>query len=288
MKCWVIARIRGCELAIHPLFAATLAVAALTGFGSVFLLSFAVVLVHELCHCAVAAALRYEVRRIDLLPFGGVAQMEGLGEGKPMDEGLIAMGGPAGNVLLMTFALSVNHFWPLPSDFLQLFVGVNFMMAGLNLLPAWPLDGGRILRALLMKRCGPRRAVRVCAVCGMVLSGLLCAYGVWGMAAGVCNVSVFLVAAFLAIGAGDAYRKAAFTLGEVAKGTRRETRSVNHLAARQDAPLREVVASFVPGMYNMVSVLDESGQEVALVGQDALLSALSRGGQATLRASQKR
>lgn len=277
MKSWRICRIGGCDICIHPLFVAALIGAALTGFGNIFLMVFAIVLVHELCHSAVAGILRYRLIRVELMPFGGVAALEGLGEGRPSDEAVIAMAGPLGNVLLITVAAALDYFMPLGEDFMQMFMGANFAMAVLNLLPALPLDGGRILRALLTRPLGLKKATRTGAVMGMALGLVLAGYGVWGIFSGIINLSIFMVAGFLLLSAVREYRRAPYLVSKVVRAARRHTRPVNHLAAYAHVRLGALVQAFLPGMYNVVTILGEDGRAVGEINEDMVFGAMQSG-----------
>ncbi|MFT7669896.1 MAG: Zn-dependent protease [Planctomycetota bacterium] len=108
---------------------------------------FFIVLLHELGHSLVAKHFGIRVSRINLWPLGGVAWMEEIPEDSKI-EGLIAVAGPAVNLVLALFAspfLLIPAAAPLAAAFIQ----VNLMLGIFNLVPAFPMDGGRVLRALL-------------------------------------------------------------------------------------------------------------------------------------------
>lgn len=125
--------------------------AALAIFGGLPLLLlsvvlFGLVLLHELGHSVVAKHYGITVSHITLWPLGGVAWMEEIPE-DPKIEGLIAIAGPAVNFALALCALPVLLFTGNP--FVAYFIYVNIALGGFNLIPAFPMDGGRILRSLL-------------------------------------------------------------------------------------------------------------------------------------------
>ena len=117
---------------------------------------FASVLWHELAHVAAALALGYRVREIELLPFGGVARIDNIGEAGAINEIVVAAAGPLASLVMA----AVLHFTavqvPALAFGLEFYFEVNIMLALFNLLPGLPLDGGRILRALI-------------ALCGAIL-----------------------------------------------------------------------------------------------------------------------
>ncbi len=164
------------------------------GFSGVWLtvLVFASVLAHELGHSVVARSLGVGIEGITLYPFGGVARMRSLPE-RPRDEVLIAGAGPALSLLLATaFAVA---FALTASELLLQLAAINAVLGLFNLIPALPMDGGRIFRALLSKRLGFLRATRIAAIvarvaavglaiAGLFTSGMLVIIGVvvWWMA----------------------------------------------------------------------------------------------------------
>jgi Zn-dependent protease len=139
---------------------------------------FACVLVHELSHALVARAVGVPTTEIRLFVFGGVARIAGE-PADPGDEALVAMAGPLVSVLLAGLLDVASWVLPGPAGDLAalLFLG-NLVVAGFNLLPGFPLDGGRVARALLWRATGRRLlATRVTALAGRVLGAALVAGG---------------------------------------------------------------------------------------------------------------
>ena len=140
---------------------------------------FACVTLHELGHALAAKKFNIKTRDITLLPIGGVAQMESLPE-KPREELIVAVAGPAVN-----FVIFVVLFFVLPkpespemeqlqqisgANFLYALMVVNMWLALFNLIPAFPMDGGRVFRALLALRLDRTRATRIAAGLGQLLA----------------------------------------------------------------------------------------------------------------------
>jgi Zn-dependent protease len=157
---------------------------------------FACVVVHELSHCAIAKKNGLRVKDITLLPIGGVSQIEGLGSTTPQIERDVAIAGPLASIgLAVAFGgialLAGGHLLP-PTLFggawLSRLAWMNLLLAGFNLLPALPMDGGRVLRAVLAKRGGNLRATKIASSVAvalgiaMVLVGI--GYDLWLMLIG--------------------------------------------------------------------------------------------------------
>lgn len=171
-----------------------------------FLAIFLCVVLHEYGHALVARHYGVPTRDITLLPIGGVARLERIPE-EPWREFWIAVAGPAVNVviaLLLALALTVGQWWqPMPvvthlqGNFAERLLMVNLFLVLFNLVPAFPMDGGRVLRSLLALRMGFVRATSVSASLGQ---GIAFLFGFWGLFS---NPLLILIALFVWVGAGQ-------------------------------------------------------------------------------------
>jgi stage IV sporulation protein FB len=176
-------------------------------------LVFAIVLLHELGHSIAAQYYRVPVRQIILLPIGGVAQLEEIPE-DPKKELVIAAAGPLVNLILgiilvliapiLGQSLSVRGLLSLSDilgvlSFSSIFMYVfttNLFIGLFNLIPAYPMDGGRILRALLATQLSYTGATSVAVAIGQILSW---GFGLWGFLNG--NFFLIILAFFIYSGA---------------------------------------------------------------------------------------
>jgi Zn-dependent protease len=183
-KSWRLGRVFGFPVEINLSFLLLLAFVLLSwgGLAGVFivLLSFASVLVHELGHALVARRLGVEVSGIEMSFFGGAAKMTQLPR-SAKDEILIAAAGPAVSLVLGGAGLGLAALFHAP--FLAMLGWINLVIAGFNLIPALPMDGGRILRAALAYRMDYVRATDVAVVAARVFTVLFAvvglAFGIW-------------------------------------------------------------------------------------------------------------
>lgn len=199
-----IARVQGIQIRVHVTFVLVVVWGAFNygsggglrglAFGALLtLLVFGIVLLHELGHSLAALRFGIAVRDITLLPIGGVARLERMPQ-KPVQELVVAVAGPLVNVVLAL--LSIPVLWhltggyplailfagPLRANFSGLFVFlfiINLSLLIFNLIPAFPLDGGRIFRALLATGLGFGRATRLAVWVGQGLAFLMGLYGLW-------------------------------------------------------------------------------------------------------------
>jgi Zn-dependent protease len=142
------------------------------------------VLGHELSHALMGRAEGIEIEEIVLHPFGGLARLRNEPE-SPRAEFRIAIAGPTASFLFaaISFALmlpTVRSGFLTAGGVLLLLGAGNLLLAVFNLFPGYPLDGGRVLRALLWRRTGDiKEATRLAGICGMLISAILIIFGVY-------------------------------------------------------------------------------------------------------------
>ena len=211
-----IGRLLGIPVRLHvtflllPLLSAWLA-HAVTGEARVaawsavmLLLVFGCVLLHELGHCVVARAFGCQVMGITMLPIGGVAWMSHLPE-RPREEAAVAIAGPLVNVALLALLLPFTGWsallegWSrLPaawSDIPGALARGNLVLCTFNLIPAFPMDGGRLLRAGLATLLPFARATEWAARIGRLVALVLMAIGLGGVPLLVVAAAFVFVAA---------------------------------------------------------------------------------------------
>lgn len=188
---WKIARFANIDVYIHSTFFLLLAWFAYSDWkqagtieaviqGSVFIiLLFGCVVLHEFGHALTAKRYKVKTNRITLLPIGGVASMERIPE-DPKQELNIAIAGPMVNVViagLLYFWMNASNITITENDILSnnlplsyRLMLVNIMLVVFNMLPVYPTDGGRVLRALLAMRMPHHKATAIAAKIGQVLA----------------------------------------------------------------------------------------------------------------------
>ena len=142
------------------------------------------VLGHELSHALMGRAEGIEIEEIVLHPFGGLARLRNEPD-SPRAEFRIAIAGPAASFLfsaisfvLMLPAMMANY--PVAGGVLFLLGAGNLLLAIFNLFPGYPLDGGRVLRAILWRRTGDiKEATRLAGICGMLIAAILIIFGIY-------------------------------------------------------------------------------------------------------------
>lgn len=142
------------------------------------------VLAHELSHAFMGRSEGIEIEEIVLHPFGGLARLRNEPQ-TARAEFRIAVAGPAASFLIgvVSFVLllpTVTAGYTIAAGVLLLLSAGNLLLAIFNLFPGYPLDGGRVLRAILWRRTGDiRQATRLAGVCGMLIAAILIIFGVY-------------------------------------------------------------------------------------------------------------
>ena len=178
-KPWRVGQVAGIDLALHPTMLLLIGfVAYQGGLPAVCLMAavFGCVLLHELGHALTARRYGIETHGILLSPIGGLARLDRMPR-SPGAELAITIAGPAVNVAIWAAAGLVSvvlgglglGLGPAPA-FLGLLATINLVLAGFNLMPAFPMDGGRVLRALLSRPLGRRKATEIAAFVGQALA----------------------------------------------------------------------------------------------------------------------
>ncbi|MFB6232609.1 MAG: site-2 protease family protein [Salinibacter sp.] len=250
--------------------------AAAVGLGLI-LAVFVCVILHELGHALTARHFGVPTRSITLYPIGGLARMERI-PSEPMKEFWIAIGGPAVNVgIAAVIALGLfgagGTFTPGAlqspgSHVLPSLMWINVALAGFNLLPAFPMDGGRVLRALLALRQDYARATQTAANVGQAMAFLFGLIGIMWF-----NPVLLFIALFVYVGAQQESKQAmyrAFTEGTPV----RQAMVTRFTTLRVEDTLDDAVNELLAGTDHDFPVVD-NGTIVGLLRRKQLIEALS-------------
>jgi Zn-dependent protease/CBS domain-containing protein len=242
------------------------------------LVLFICVVAHEFGHALMARRFGIRTPDITLLPIGGMARLERMPE-RPAQEIAVALAGPAVNVviflvLVLVFRVDMRvetlaEIENPASGFMGRVALVNLMLVLFNMLPAFPMDGGRVFRAVLSIWMPRVRATRVAATAGQVMAF---AFGFLGLYTG--NPLLVLVAVFVFIAAGA--ESSFVAMQEFGRHTGvRAAMITNFETLREDATLNEAVAALIRTTQHEFPVLDSRGALLGILTRRALYAALA-------------
>lgn len=233
---------------------------------------FVVIVVHELGHALVARHYGIATRDIMLLPIGGVASLERMPD-HPRQELAVALVGPAINLVLagILYAfLPTTTLGSYPNVILTQLVYINVALALFNLIPAFPMDGGRALRALLAMRMDPDRATDIAARLGKVFA---IAIGIFGLFTN----PLLLVIAFV-VWYGASQERALTQLKHAIAGVPVSAAMLRRVdAVTPEQPLEEAAAMLLRGGLNQLPVIDH-GKAVGVITRGDVATALAHAG----------
>jgi Zn-dependent protease/CBS domain-containing protein len=288
---WQILKVAGIPIRVHATFVLVIVWAAIVARGEgtagvlesiAFVLAlFTCIVLHELGHALMARRYGVRTRDITLLPIGGVARLERIPE-KPRQEIAVALAGPAVNIVIAAVLFLVlflrGDAWAfatpqtLQRNFLAQLLATNIIIVVFNLIPAFPMDGGRVLRALLAIRLDYLRATQIAANVGQ---GIAFLFGLLGL---FVNPFLLLIAFFVFVGAGQeaatVQMRSAFDGIPVWRAMIRDFRA---LAASE--PLSRAVELLLDGHQQDFPVIQDGpgSQPLGILTRSDLLRALAGG-----------
>jgi Zn-dependent protease/CBS domain-containing protein len=243
-------------------------------------LLFLCVLLHEFGHIFTARAFGVPTPYVTLLPIGGVAQLERIPE-EPWEEFLIAIAGPAVNVVIAGALIAFAHANPRASaamgiDDMQIpmvdrLAALNLFLALFNLIPAFPMDGGRVLRAALASRIGFVRATERAASIGQFTAFVLGFIGLFH------NPILVFVAVFVYLAAASEAHSVA--LRAVSRGVPVSQAMMSHfLTLQPDTHIDEAVNVLLRTSQGAFPVVDANGRLVGVLDRANILQSVKQAG----------
>lgn len=243
-------------------------------------LLFLCVLLHEFGHIFTARAFGVSTPYVTLLPIGGVAQLERIPE-EPWQEFLIAIAGPAVNVAIAGALIAFAHADPRASaamsiDDMQIpivdrLAALNLFLAIFNLIPAFPMDGGRVLRAALASRIGFVRATERAAAVGQFTAFVLGFIGLFH------NPILVFIAVFVYLAAASEAHSVA--LRAVSQGVPVSQAMMSHFVTlRPDTPIDEAVNIVLQTAQGVFPVVDARDSLVGVLDRGNILQSVKQAG----------
>ncbi len=285
---WRLVRLFNVDVSIHPLFLLFMGLWLLAGLPLETLFLFVLVAGHELTHLITARHLGIQVTRVALFPFGGVGYLSNPIELEPRKEVIVAAAGPLFNgvcfALLWSYARGPDPAWGfLDPEAVSFLLRANLFLCVFNLLPALPLDGGRLFRALLSTRRGFYKATEAASDNGKWLGVAFLVAGLILSRYDYLNLSISFMGLFLYYTAGLERQASVYTFIRylVRKEKALQQNKIlkgEQLVALDTMTAIDVLKQFKPSRYHQVVVLSQTCRVLALLSESQILSAVLKDG----------
>jgi stage IV sporulation protein FB len=271
-----IARIMGLDIRISPWAMVLTALSIYTGHLDKAVIILSSVFFHEAAHLAAARIMGFRIKELELFPLGGVARIEGLFQLSPAREIIISAAGPFLNIFIAVLAYYISMNGIIGQNSADFVIAANVVIALFNLLPVLPMDGGRILRAVLCCRWNMVRATGFVTGLGRVTTAAMLAYAFYNRLDNVFFISMAIASVFLFFAAGNERKMAPSLMIGQAHTKKRDIFNKGMLRSRSlavacNTNLKNVIENLLPGYYHIVFVIGQDGEVIGRISEDELV-----------------
>ncbi len=269
---------------IHILVLPLILAAFVTGSPMTFFISYGVVLIHELFHLFAAILLGVKVHSIIVMPFGMTLRLSPALVREPKKEIAVALSGPFSNALMLILGLALFRENTQNLNCL-IFLVANFACLALNLLPVLPLDGGRVLRALVISRAGLLPAAKFMRKLSIFVIFFLFLLGVILLIASRSNPSLVMIGAFLLYSLADEKKNSdilamQLLLHEKEKSRKNGVIPTRHITVHKDTPAKLLLKKLNFSTFYLITVLSDPLSVLCTVTESDLIRAITQRGYA--------
>ena len=242
---------------LHPLFVLYLIFLVLVRqYQSVFVYLFAVI-VHEFAHFITAKKLGYIMDKMVLMPYGVCLNYK-TNNFLPKDEILIALMGPLVNFFLSIFCIAMWWIFPITMPYTYLFCISNIVMFAFNLLPCYPLDGGRILAGLLSKKYDRKIAIKITLIFNIGFSIILVISFIFGLFFNVINTNLLIISMFLFVGILEPNKKSSYnyiSISNLSNYQHCNSMQIKFSLIKSNEKIYKVIAKMTKNKFNVFYVI---------------------------------
>ncbi|MGE5542971.1 MAG: M50 family metallopeptidase [Bacillota bacterium] len=273
--------VAGIPVYLNPYFVLMIAAYVAAGLGAQVLILCLVVIAHELAHLLVARVCGVEVLGIEVFPFGGMARTGGMPADEPVVEAVIATAGPLNNFLLYGLGLAVRKVSG-DTGILSFFLDSTLSLGFFNLLPALPLDGGRILRGYIARVSGYGPATVILSRVGNAVALVMFLWGIYSAMAGNLVPNLFAFAFFVYVAGRHEAESARFLVMRALMVKRellrkRRVMPLERVVAIGTLTVAEICPRLSPNKHHLVAVVGRSGSIDGQVWESELLECFFSG-----------
>ncbi|WP_291584216.1 M50 family metallopeptidase [Clostridium sp. UBA6640] len=255
------------------------------GINYKLLLGFIIVIIHEMIHYITARILGYSGFCIEILPIGAALKLKDLDEASPMEDIIISLSGPIGNFIIALISYIVYKY--INNSYILLFLRYNMAIGIFNLFPAFPLDGGRVLRDILTTKFLYKKANEIALRISIILGYILLIIYFIALLYGISNINLALIAIFiLVISKKEKERIVYVIMGYIIKKREKlikrgyiENKSIS---VHYKLTLLQLLDLVDKNKYNIFTVLDDNMDVLEIIYEEEVINGLKDQGNMTL------
>jgi stage IV sporulation protein FB len=258
---------------IHPILWIVIAISVATAHFLDLCLLIGIIFIHEMGHAVAASFFSWRIKKITLLPFGGVAEMEEHGNRPLKEEAIVVLAGPLQHVWMVAVAYLLFSFSFISEDLFQLFFSYNVMVFIFNLFPVWPLDGGKLIFMLLSLKKSFPTAHRLTLLISFFC---LAIFSILTLIAAPSHLNVWIIIAFLLFSLYHEWKQRRFIfmrfLLERYYGKKSDLHALVPIQANDQDLLIDVLEKFQRGCKHPI-IVESNGKEKGMLDENELLHA---------------
>ena len=263
---------------VNRYFIIFLIVCTISGYFKETLILFTFVILHELCHVVFALIFKLKIKNIEIFPFGGVARIDNLDYTDTLKEVVITIAGPLFNIITAIFLFILNKSG-VNIPYYNYIFEINLSLAAFNLLPGMPLDGGRVLRAILSYYTGYKKATRTAVLCGKIIAIIIFVYGIFSILSGSVNISLLVMPFFIFISASREENAIMFMIIKDIINKKQYIKSKGimetvQLCVFEDVSVREILKYFEFKKYHTILVINNNMKAERLLTESEIIDNL--------------
>ncbi|MBO4323068.1 MAG: hypothetical protein J5836_00245, partial [Clostridia bacterium] len=247
------------NFSVHPLFFIFGLYFAATGKVFSFLVFTFSAVLHELGHAYAAEKLGYKLKKITLMPYGAVisGDIEGI---KYTDELKVVLAGPLVNLAISIAILALWWIYPASYPYTELCFTANISIFSVNLIPAFPLDGGRFLLSTLSLKMKRRKAMKIAKISGYIFSLLLLGAFVYSIYSEI-NITILFFSLFILFGAVDLKKENVYmrVYGNFSVGSIKNFKEIKTIAVNEGCTVKKFLEIAEGESLYRVFVCDDKG-----------------------------
>lgn len=261
------------KIHIHPLLWIVVLFAVATAHFMELCLLLLIIFVHEMGHAVAASFFSWRIKKISFLPFGGVAEIDEHGNRPLKEEAIVTLAGPLQHIWLIGAGYLLNEMNIISPELYDLFVQYNLMVLIFNLLPIWPLDGGKIVFLFLSLKNSFPKAFRETLIISIGSLLVFSAAVIWITPI---NLNVWIVITFIVISLYTEWKQQPYVfmrfLLERYYGKKNTFRTLKSIEVDEDELIVDVLSEFQRGKKHLIVVYND-GKETGTLDENELLHA---------------